>query len=86
MNVGKVLRKTAARLPEKKAVLFGNRSITFNELDRAADRVAGFLRDQGVEKGDQVGIVFPNIPEFVMVYFGILRLGAVGVPLDIRLK
>jgi len=86
MNVGKVLRKTAARLPEKKAVLFGNRLITFNELDRAADRVAGFLRDQGVEKGDRVGIVFPNIPEFVMVYFGILRLGAVGVPLDIRLK
>jgi len=86
MDAGKILRKTASRLPEKKAVIFGNRSITFDELDRAADRVASFLVRQGVVKGDRVGIIFPNIPEFVTVYFGIIRLGAVGVPLDVRLK
>jgi len=86
MNVGAILRTTAARLPDKKAVIFGGTSITFRELDQASDRVAGFLLERSVKQGERVGIVFPNIPEFAPVYFGILRAGAVGVPLDIRLK
>jgi len=86
MDVGKILRATAARLPDKKAVIFGNKSITFKKLDQAADSVATFLTNRGVKKGDRVGIIFPNTPEFVLVYFGILRLGAIGVPLDNRLK
>lgn len=86
MNVGKVLRDTAARLPRKRAVIFGNQSFTFSELNLAADRVANFLTEKGVGKGDRVGMIFPNIPEFVIVYFGVLRLGAIGVPLDPRLK
>jgi long-chain acyl-CoA synthetase len=86
MNVGKTLRGTAARLPDKKAIIYGDRSITFKEVDQAADRIAGFLLQQGISKGDRVGIIFPNIPEFAFVYFGVARLGAVGVPLDIRLK
>jgi long-chain acyl-CoA synthetase len=86
MNVGQVLRDTARRLPEKKAVTYGSRSITFSELDRAAEQVARFLARRGLKKGERVGIVFPNIPEFVMVYLGIARLGAIGVPLDARLK
>lgn len=86
MNVGKILRETAARLPEKRAIIYGEKSITFKKLDRTADQVAGFLSNRGIKKGDRVGIIFPNIPEFVITYFGIIRLGAVGVPLDIRLK
>ena len=86
MNVGKVLRTTAARLPDKKAVIFGNKSFTFSQLDQGADRVANFLARRGIKRGERVAIVFPNIPEFVIVYFGIIRLGAIGVPLDFRFK
>jgi long-chain acyl-CoA synthetase len=86
VNVGETLRTTAARLPDKKAVILGSKSISFKQLDEGADRVAGFLFARGIRKGDRVGIVFPNIPEFVTVYFGIIRLGAIGVPLDSRLK
>lgn len=86
MNVGAVLRATARRLPHKKAVTYGSRSFTFGDLDRAADQVASFLSSRGVKKGERVGIIFPNIPEFVLVYLGIARLGAVTVPLDARLK
>ncbi len=86
MNVGKILRTTASRLPDKKAVIFGDRSISFKELNQGADRVAEFLANQRVEKGDRVGIILPNCPEFVITYFGTIRLGAAGVPLDIRLK
>ena len=86
MNVGTVLRATASRLPDKKAVIFGNKSFTFSELDQGADRVASFLARRGIKKSDRVAIVFPNIPEFLIVYFGIIRLGAIGVPLDFRFK
>ena len=86
MNVGHILRTTAARVPHKTAVFFGGTSITFQELDRAADRIAGFLFKQDLRKGDRVAIVLPNIPEFFAAYFGIIRLGAIGVPLDNRLK
>lgn len=86
MNVGKALRATAARLPEKKAIIYGDRSITFKELDQIADRIAVFLSRHGVKQGDRVGIILPNVPEFVLVYFGVVRLGAVAIPLDIRLK
>lgn len=86
MNVGAVLRETARRLPDKKAVTYGSRSLTFRELDRAAEQVARFLSSRGVKKGARVGIIFPNIPEFVLVYLGIVRLGAIAVPLDARLK
>ena len=86
MNVGKVLRETAARLPNKRAVIFGNKFFTFAELDQGADRIANFLSRRGIKKNDRVAIIFPNIPEFVIVYFGIIRLGAIGVPLDFRFK
>ncbi|MCX8011769.1 MAG: long-chain fatty acid--CoA ligase, partial [Desulfobacterota bacterium] len=86
MDVGKLLRKTAARLPDKKAVIFGGRSFTFIDLDQGADRIANFLLQQGINKGDRVAILFPNIPEFVIVYLGIVRLGAITVPLDFRFK
>ena len=81
-----MLRTTASRLPDKKAVIFGNKTFTFSELDRGADQIANFLSHRGIKKGDRVAIVFPNIPEFVIVYFGIIRLGAIGVPLDFRFK
>ena len=86
MNVGTVLRATASRLPDKKAVIFGNKSFTFSELDQGADRVANFLARRGIKRGERVAIVFPNIPEFLIIYFGIIRLGAIGVPLDFRFK
>jgi long-chain acyl-CoA synthetase len=86
MNVGTVLRATASRLPDKKAVIFGNKSFTFSELDQGADRIASFLAQQGIKRGERVAIIFPNIPEFMIIYFGIIRLGAIGVPLDFRFK
>jgi long-chain acyl-CoA synthetase len=55
---------------------------SFAELDDTSRRVAGFLAAHGVRPGDRVGLVVPNVPEFAFLYYGILRLGAVVVPLD----
>jgi Acyl-CoA synthetases (AMP-forming)/AMP-acid ligases II len=53
MDVSKILRATASRLPDKKAVIFGNKSFTFSELDLRADRIATFLSRRGIKKGDR---------------------------------
>ena len=86
MDVSKVLRATASRLPDKKAVIFGNKSFTFSELDQGADRVANFLSRRGIKKGTAWQSSSLIFPEFLIVYFGIIRLGAIGVPLDFRFK
>jgi long-chain acyl-CoA synthetase len=55
-------------------------------LDEGSARVAGMLRARGVGPGDRVGIMLPNVPYFAPVYYGILRLGAIVVPMNVLLK
>ncbi len=86
MNVGKVLRETAQRLPRKTALLFRDEAISFSDLDRMANRLANKLRGFGIQKGDRVAIILPNCSHFVVAYFAVMKLGAVGVPLDFRFK
>lgn len=60
--------------------------LTYAELDRASARLAGWLRDHGVRPGDRVGIMLPNVPDFAIIYYGVLRAGAVVVPMNVLLK
>ena len=57
---------------------------SYRKLWEFSGRVAGLLRDRGIQKGDRVVIWSENRPEWVLAYFGCLRAGAVGVPLDVR--
>ncbi|HVI93455.1 MAG TPA: AMP-binding protein, partial [Anaeromyxobacter sp.] len=59
---------------------------TYAELRRASDRIAAFLRAQGVQKGDRVLLASENRPEWAAAYFGILRAGAAAVPVDPQLS
>ena len=82
MNLAENLERTARARGRSAALTAGDRVTTFGELDRDSRRVAGFLAARGVRPGDRVGVVVPNVPEFAALYYGILRLGAVVVPLD----
>lgn len=86
MNAGKVLGETAQRLPHKTAVIFKDEKISFSDLDLMANRLANKLQGLDIKKGDRVAIVLPNSPQWVVAYFAVMRLGAIGVPLDFRLK
>jgi long-chain acyl-CoA synthetase len=72
-----VLRKTAEEHPEKTAITYFEGEITYGELDSLSDQFAVALANLGVKKGDRVAIFLPNIPQFVIAYFGILKAGAV---------
>jgi long-chain acyl-CoA synthetase len=60
--------------------------LSYAQLDQASARLAGLLRARGLERGDRVGIMLPNVPYFPIVYYGVLRAGAVVVPMNVLLK
>ena len=74
------------RYPESAALRMGDEVITYAELDQATARVAGLLRERGFEPGDRAGIMLPNVPEFAIAYYGVLRAGGVVVPMNVLLK
>jgi len=75
--LNEILKKTAKEHPEKTAMSYFEGKITFGELDALSDQFAAALAKLGVKKGDRVAIFLPNIPQFVIAYFGILKAGAV---------
>ncbi|HEV3388533.1 MAG TPA: long-chain fatty acid--CoA ligase [Solirubrobacteraceae bacterium] len=77
---------SAERYPESAALRMGDEVITYAELDQATARVAGLLRERGFEPGDRAGIMLPNVPEFAIAYYGVLRAGGVVVPMNVLLK
>jgi long-chain acyl-CoA synthetase len=86
MNLAENLTRTAAEHPGSAAMKLDDAELTYEQLDRAAARIANMLRDKGVEAGDRVGIMLPNVPYFAACYYGVLRLGAVVVPMNVLLK
>lgn len=76
------LEEAARKYPDRPCTIFKGAVITFKEMDRLTDQVAGALAGLGVKKGDRVGIFMPNTPQFVMAYFGILKVGGVVVAIN----
>ncbi|WP_406628272.1 long-chain-fatty-acid--CoA ligase [Patulibacter brassicae] len=81
-NLATLLTTTAAKHPERIAIRLDDIAVPYAGLDAASQRVAGLLREMGVEDGDRVGIMLPNTPHFPMAYYGALRLGAIVVPMN----
>jgi long-chain acyl-CoA synthetase len=72
-----ILRKTARENPEKTAIAYRDKEIAYAELDTLSDQFASALVSLSVKKGDRVALFLPNIPQFVIAYFGVLKAGAV---------
>lgn len=73
-------------MPERVAVSFASQQLTYAQLNATADKVAAGLQALGIRAGDHVALSCPNVPWFPIAYFGILKAGAVVVPLNILLK
>ncbi len=85
-NLAGILTDTAARYPDRPAVKLGDTTLSYARLDAAVARCAGMLRRLGVQPGDRVGVMLPNVPYFPITYYAILRIGAVVVPMNVLLK
>ncbi len=86
LNLATILEETALRRPEKDAFVFADRGTSYAALDAASSRLAAALAQRGVEPGDTVALSCPNMPYFPIVYYAILKAGAVVVPLNVLLK
>jgi long-chain acyl-CoA synthetase len=85
-NLAVMLSETARSSPGRPAALFAGGQLTYRELDQASDRLAASLAVAGVRPGDPVALQLPNIPQFLVSYFGILKAGGVVVPLNVMLR
>jgi long-chain acyl-CoA synthetase len=86
LNLATILEESTRRHAHKEAIVFGDTRLTYGQINGAACQVAGALRQMGIQKGDKVALSCLNVPYFPMVYFGILKAGAVVVPLNVLLK
>ncbi|UTI66400.1 long-chain fatty acid--CoA ligase [Paraconexibacter antarcticus] len=80
------LTESAARNPDHPALRLDDVVLTYGQLNGATMHVAGMLQEKGIEPGDRVGIMLPNVPHFAIAYYGILRAGGVVVPMNVLLK
>jgi len=80
------IRNWATLRPERIALSFYGRDITYRELDETIDCLTAGLIHLGVKKGDRVALYMENCPQFVMSYFAIHRAGGVVVPLNPMFK
>jgi len=86
LNLASLLTESAARAPESPAIRLGEAELSYGELDQRSARLATLLREKGIEAGDRVGVMLPNVPDFPVAYYGVLRAGAVVVPMNVLLK
>ncbi|WP_334189240.1 AMP-binding protein [Noviherbaspirillum sp.] len=76
------LRAWATVQPDKPAIVFYGTTISFAQLDALSDRFAALLSTQGIRSGDRVAVMLPNCPQFHIAFYGILKLGAIHVPVN----
>ena len=86
LNLAVLLEENAARFPERTALIYEDKTANYGELNTLANRMANVLRQLGVHPGQNVMLMLPNIPEFVVVYYGILKAGCVAVPINVLYK
>ncbi len=86
LNLGTVLAYSSRERPEAPVLRLGDRVLSYAELDRGARGIAASLRQRGIEPGDHVALMVPNVPEFTLAYFGVLYAGCTVVPLNVLLS
>ena len=81
-----IFRATAQSYGSGQAIVFADRVLDYAAVNLLSDRVAGTLTEKGIKKGDRVGLYCPNSDSFVLAYFGIIKCGAVVVPVNLLLN
>jgi long-chain acyl-CoA synthetase len=86
LNLSVLLEDSAREVPDRPAVVFGDRALSYAAVNAAANQVAHTLVERGIKPADRVALSCPNVPAWPIVHYGILKAGAVVVPLNVLLK
>ncbi len=78
-TLGQLLDETVAKMPDTLAMTFGTQTITYRQFGNRVNRFAGALADIGIERGERVGLMGPNCPQWEIAFYALLKLGAIVV-------
>ena len=84
LTVGSALLGATRRMGDKKALIFGDQTLSYHELNQRANQIAWTLHHEGIAAGERVVLLLPNGLEMAELYFGIAKAGVIGVPLNLR--
>jgi long-chain acyl-CoA synthetase len=85
-NLAEILTDTAAKHGDRTAFKLDDVELTYSVLEASSQRIAALLKSKGLEPGDRVGLMLPNVPYFPAIYYAILRAGGMVVPMNVLLK
>lgn len=85
-NLSVLLEDAAIKYKSSPALTYGDQSYTYEQFNRLSNQVANGLLKSGIKAGDKIAISCPNLPFFPIIYYGILKTGAIAVPLNVLLK
>lgn len=80
------LRINAKNNPDKPAIIYYGREISYRELDESSDRFANYLLGLGLSKGDRVGLFLPNSPQYIIAHYGVQKMGGIVCPCNSLFK
>lgn len=86
MNLISFLAGVSRQHHDRTAFQMGERRLSFKELDRLSNGLANSLVNLGIRTGDKVAILLENTPDFVIIYFAVIKAGAIAIPLDTKYK
>lgn len=86
LNLSLILNESARSVPDKEAFIFNETRLSYRQVNTYANQVANALVKSGIKPNDKIALSCPNLPYFPIIYYGILKAGAVVVPLSILLK
>lgn len=86
MNIATILELQAYNRPDKKALIIDDKAVSYREINKRANKIGNSLISLGVAKGDRVALFLPNCREFIEVFFGALKIGAIVLPMNILYK
>jgi len=85
-TLAEIVADVAAQEGDRTAIIFADQRLSYGQVHGQIELVANALAARGIGQGDRVAIMVPNIPQFVVSYYAVLRLGAVVVPLNLLYK
>ncbi|MBE9214579.1 long-chain-fatty-acid--CoA ligase [Plectonema cf. radiosum LEGE 06105] len=86
MNIAQNVERGCCLFPNKPAVIFEGKYLTYKHLNQMVNRAANALSELGMKRGERIGLFLPNIPEFIISYLAIQKIGAIAVSINISLQ
>ncbi|WP_449355227.1 AMP-binding protein [Virgibacillus natechei] len=82
LTMNQYLSKRAKEHPDKPCIIFYGYTLTYKDLDDYSDLFASFLIERGIKKGDRIALYLPNCPQYLIMFYGALKVGVIIVPVN----